>query len=128
MYIITIYVNFCLFLFNNLIKINYQETMEDKTKNLYEPFLIETSIPVAQEELQLTIDFNNILRRFKQKETIRIKQKLTHQLIQSEFYLFELQGDDDLTILGYNWYQISEIHKKAFPKSVLSFFRETAIL
>jgi A/G-specific adenine glycosylase len=96
----------------------------DIWENLHEPYLIEhdseLTVPsLKQHDLYKKLDLSTATLKFEGK----INQKLTHQIINTAFFSVELDKKNmDLASPG-KWLNKNELKNTAFPKTVLSFFK-----
>ncbi len=117
------YFNYLLLRFSDEIWIR-KRAGGDIWADLHEPYLIETESPVEVSELVSDKFFKiNDLGISNVIHSGSFRQRLTHQLIHSNFYIMdfdkraEVPGNDGM------WIRVSQINKLAFPKTVLSFLR-----
>lgn len=95
-----------------------QRTEKDIWQNLYEFFLVESTggadtVPAWPEQASFLPE--------KAESVFRNRQRLTHQLIITDFYLVKLQVKTwDLS--GGLWVSKDSLKNYAFPKTILSFF------
>lgn len=122
----TRYFHYILFIHQGKIWLQ-KRTGDDIWQNLYEPYLVEHTHTLAPHQLA----GHELLRHLKLKGDHLIfagngRQRLTHRIIETHFYLYKtqhlLRGLPD----GGQWVTRQEIDKYAFPKSVLSFFEKNA--
>jgi len=103
----------------------HKRTDKDIWQNLYEPFLVEHSSPLDKQDLLK----HELLKPLKLKGSKMIpagssSQRLTHRVIESHFYIYQLE-DADTEVLGAGlWVESGELDKFAFPKSVVSFLEK----
>ncbi len=113
--------NYIIFQHNDSIWINKRQA-GDIWENLHEPFLIETKEPsevdaLLEGNLLTNLYPNNI------KLISKSKQKLTHQLINTCFYTMVINDLSHFNIPNGWWVNNSELKKLAFPKTLVSFFK-----
>ena len=102
-----------------------KRTGKDIWQNLHEPLLIEDSKPLDVKALLK----NSIYRSYNLGDTSPeyegyLKQKLTHQHIESHFFSLHLKKEVKLpTGLG-KWVPIKELKNIAFPKTLVSFLEK----
>jgi A/G-specific adenine glycosylase len=116
--------NFVVFQTQNSIWLQ-QRGQSDIWAQLYQPYLIEstkilspnTLLPHIQHYIH-TLSSKNI--QLAHSNT----QKLTHQHIQSAFFIIRLSTPAHLSLEGGKWVKIKDLKKIAFPKSVLSFLEK----
>ncbi len=96
----------------------------DIWENLHQPFLIETDSPLMAEQVN-KIDL--IANNKRNIESITAdgtsKQRLTHQMIHTNFYTVNFRNKPNLGTHEGFWVSLSEINKLAFPKTLVSFFK-----
>jgi len=96
----------------------------DIWENLYQPYLIETNKQTDMEALEQSLRSKNILQ--KHEEVIfsgSSKQRLTHQIIQSYFYIIKSKHKPSIIESDGIWLSMSELKKLAFPKTLISFLK-----
>lgn len=98
---------------------------KDIWQNLYEPLLIEDTKVLTLEEFSKTdgiksldIPANNI------SEEGSFSQRLTHRIIESQFYIASVNTPPERLPGDGVWVQISDIERYAFPKSVILFLEK----
>jgi len=117
------YFHYLLLQWKNTIWI-HKRTANDIWENLHEPFLIEADH---------TLDVNSLLEH-KQFKDLKInytnirydkylKQRLTHQMIESHFFTLELSKKTHINDPDGMWLNESELKKAAFPKTLVSFLK-----
>lgn len=96
-----------------------QRTAKDIWQNLYEFFLIESTTPYTT-----TTAWQELLPYVAtmEEEAFKNRQRLTHQLIISDFYLVKLSAKPS-HLQGGIWAKTDELKKYAFPKTILSFLK-----
>lgn len=87
-------------------------------QDLHEFFLIETEVEVSIGELKKTVSAASLTGVWTHIGSM--KQRLTHQLIFSEFYRVDTDMVGDLPQDGF-WVDRSKLDQYAFPKTMLSF-------
>jgi len=96
----------------------------DIWENLHQPYLIETgendNISALQNDKLFT---NNNLNIQNLTLTAIFKQRLTHQVIHTNFYTININHRSDINSEGGSWVSIHELKKLAFPKTLVSFFK-----
>jgi A/G-specific adenine glycosylase len=114
--------NYLLLTHNNTVWIT-KRTANDIWQNLHEPYLIETTDALEQTTLShleqfkdLNLEINNAIYICKSS------QRLTHQVINAHFFRIEL-GKKPKTLKNGLWYKTDELKNIAFPKTVVSFFK-----
>lgn len=101
-----------------------KRTAGDIWENLFQPYLIETEVKMEQTVLlsdELFEKYN--LEVNKLAYVGATKQRLTHQLLHSRFYVLELSDKIALKKANGNWYSVKEIKNLAFPQTLVSFFK-----
>lgn len=98
---------------------------KDIWENLNEPYLIEHTLPLDTEELVQHAAFKQlgVLKNKPEYEGV-LKQRLTHQLIETRFFSLQLPKQVDIPVQGGNWVPVSELKKMAFPKTLVSFLEK----
>ena len=97
----------------------------DIWQNLYEPYLIEEKFSMDKNELEEHPLFKKL--EFDAKFLVYeggSRQRLTHQLIETDFYLIRLPEVVKMPIDAGNWIGLSDIKKIAFPKTLVSFLEK----
>ena len=103
----------------------HKRTGKDIWENLHEPLLIETDHPVDPEGILQ----NELFVKYK-IEYIDIKyeggsaQRLTHQVINAQFYTVIVNQKPIINIENGMWLNIKDLKKIGFPKTVVSFFKK----
>lgn len=115
------YFNYILLKWENQIWI-HKRTGNDIWENLHEPFLVETNEPIDIKTLkkhplfkEMNISYDLI------KNEGNITQRLTHQLINTQFFTVRLNQKPKINIHGGMWAKPDELKKAAFPKTLVSF-------
>lgn len=115
------YFNYILLLHNDKIWIQKRKA-GDIWENLHEPYLIETTEPADNN----TLIKDNLLVNVDPEELTLVaksKQRLTHQLINSSFYTLAINDLSLVITQNGEWINNSELKKLAFPKTLVSFFK-----
>ncbi|RQO30033.1 A/G-specific adenine glycosylase [Taibaiella sp. KBW10] len=97
-----------------------QRTHKDVWQDLYEFWLSEGPAPAALSSLLADEQF---VLEYRQN-IFHYKQRLTHQLIRSDFSLVRLKRIPALLKGPGIWINKSEIHDYSFPKTIVSFLEE----
>lgn len=113
--------NYIIFQHNNDTWIT-QRQAGDIWENLHEPYLIETKQPTEaialyKDNLPLNAHPNSL------KLISKSKQKLTHQVINTCFYTLVINDLSQFNMPNGWWVNNSELKKLAFPKTLVSFFK-----
>lgn len=99
-----------------------KRTEKDIWQNLYEPLLIEEREALDLEQLE-----RDHVQAFNPKESGSYEgsmtQRLTHQIIESRFYTWELERAETMENAG-EWVVFSDLKKYAFPKTLVSFLEK----
>lgn len=96
----------------------------DIWENLHEPYLIETSQPIDFKEItNHTLLKKENIRPSQLKHQGNTRQRLTHQLIEAQFFSVEVKQRPYIPHPQGAWIPIRDLDKTAFPKTVLSFFK-----
>jgi len=114
------YFNYLLLLHEGKLWI-HKRTEKDIWQDLHEPFLLETAEKISPAALELMPELLQLQLPGSLRPAGHKKQRLTHQLIETVFYIIELdhipQGLPEAGI----WVPVSDLHKYAFPKTLTSF-------
>lgn len=94
----------------------------DIWENLHEPYLIETTQPADIETL-LNNPLLTHIHPNRLKFITQSKQKLTHQQLNTTFYLLIINDLSEINITHGWWINNHVIKKIAFPKTLVSFFK-----
>lgn len=118
------YFNYIIFRSGDALLISKRDG-KDIWQNLHEPFLVETEEPVGVDVLLKNELLNPMNLPVQQLlyEGVE-KQKLTHQLIETRFYSFEVENKDDYPFLPGKWVPVKDLKNMAFPKSIVSFLEK----
>lgn len=113
--------NYILLMHNDKIWIQKRKA-GDIWENLHEPYLIETNESadinsLLKDNLMVNIDHDDL------KLVAKSKQRLTHQLINTSFYTLVINDLSLVTTQNGEWINNSELKKLAFPKTLVSFFK-----
>jgi len=96
----------------------------DIWENLHQPYLIETSENDSINALQNDKLFtNNNLNIQDLTLSAKFTQRLTHQLIHTNFYTLRINHTSDIVLDGGEWINNPELKNLAFPKTLVSFFK-----
>ncbi|MCC6187146.1 MAG: A/G-specific adenine glycosylase [Chitinophagaceae bacterium] len=102
-----------------------QRNKKDVWQDLYQFLLIETASDLYIEDLQLQPMLYQILDK---KQTLvftkQIKQRLTHQLIESKFFTVSFEKKPTNMTQDGMWVKLSDINNYAFPKTIIQFIDE----
>lgn len=102
-----------------------QRLEKDIWQHLFEPLLIETNKPIRTADLVLHPRFLSLKTDVWPDFEGSLTQRLTHQLIDSRF--FSLKAETAISSLPDGiWVDRADLHKYAFPKTVVAFFHEKA--
>ncbi|MCW3124279.1 MAG: A/G-specific adenine glycosylase [Flavipsychrobacter sp.] len=94
----------------------------DIWENLHEPYLIEHDTPLELKQLLKTEQFKALGLQYNTVKDVESgKQRLTHQLIESRFFVVDLLKKPVVDIPDSAWRSAIEVGKVGFPKTVLSF-------
>ncbi len=120
----TRYFHYVLFINNSRLWI-HKRTAKDIWQNLYEPYLAEHNSTLDKAHLLK----HDSLKSFKLKSGKLISggtssQRLTHRIIESHFYIYQLENADTEALQGGNWVKFEDLNNFAFPKSVVSFLEK----
>jgi len=96
----------------------------DIWRNLYEPFLIEKDHLLEKKEVKKILCLQD-LKKYRITEREKFTQKLSHQIIESCFFIIETENKNTSFLQPEeNWVPLKNLQKIAFPKSVVSFFEK----
>jgi len=115
------YFNYLLIFWNDKLWLHKREN-KDIWENLHEPYLIESSEPFDIKTLYKEENFKKSglqIRNIHYKGQIR--QKLTHQHIESRFFEIKLKKKIEIDMPGGIWLPLKELKKVSFPKTIVSF-------
>jgi A/G-specific adenine glycosylase len=103
----------------------HKRTGKDIWENLNEPYLIEHTDPLdtatlVQHDLYRQLNLLNITPEYEGL----LKQRLTHQLIETRFFSIQLDGQINVPVNEGNWIAMNELKKIAFPKTLVSFLEK----
>lgn len=102
-----------------------KRTANDIWQNLYEPLLAEHTALMSMQELLK----HDTVKQLKLKEQDVVKageasQRLTHRIIEQQFYIVQLKTMPGTLPEDGNWIDFKEVNKYAFPKSIVSFIEK----
>ena len=118
----TRYFNYILFHFKDEIWIQRRE-QKDIWHHLHQPILIETDKPISEKKLA-TKTFGDKAKLYKLKHEDSSSQKLSHQIIEAQFFTINLSERKFPFKDSGNWVKIQRLSKLAFPKTIVSFFEK----
>lgn len=95
-----------------------QRLEKDIWQNLFEFILVESEAKIEKTEKFLQI--KPFVQQW-EKSAFQNKQKLTHQLIISDFHILHLKEKPDF-LPAKNWVELKKIKNIAFPRTIFSFF------
>lgn len=102
----------------------HKRTGKDIWQNLYEPYLIESDQALDAVQLQSHPQYPvTIEEQVSLKQEGKLTQRLTHRIIESQFYLASLQRETELDTDGI-WVPFNALKNYAMPKTVLSFLEK----
>lgn len=93
-----------------------QRTSRDVWQNLFEFLLVETDKYLSNEKLLQLFIKQYRIKNFSIRDHYAKKQKLTHQLINFNILVTELEEKQNVP--GFSWTNLSETNKYAFPKTL----------
>jgi A/G-specific adenine glycosylase len=115
------YFHYLVLKFNDTIWIN-KRTAKDIWANLHEPMLIEHSQPLDINSLLTHEKFINAGFEYNEIKSIgEFRQRLTHQMINTQFFMVELKNKPRMGGADSKWMNSMELKKAAFPKTLVSF-------
>jgi A/G-specific adenine glycosylase len=117
------YFNYILFRWKDTVWI-HKRTGSDIWENLHEPYLMETEQLIDSEQLAN----HTSLKKINIKDPIlthvgNTTQRLTHQIIEARFFSINLNKRPEIADDNGMWLSVNELNKTAFPKTVVSFFK-----
>lgn len=101
-----------------------KRTGKDIWQNLHQPYLIESEGPLDSRELQESDLFKALSTEEPPTYEGALKQRLTHQLIESRFFTLNIKTHPDLAFAGGFWVPLAKLSKYAFPGTLVSFFEK----
>lgn len=117
------YFNYMLLICDNEIWIQ-KRSSGDIWENLHQPYLIETPAPATIEELKRNEFYTSLTGNIQVTEhQLKTTQRLTHQQIYANFYTVSLQEKPIIKKENGTWVSIDELKRLAFPKTLVSFFK-----
>lgn len=120
----TRYFHYILFIHQNKLWL-HKRTEKDIWQNLYEPYLVEYTNEL--DKMGLLTNLNAEGFTLTAKDVVfaaSSTQRLTHRIIESHFYVCQLQNEPMTALQGGIWVNFAELDKYAFPKSVVSFLEK----
>jgi A/G-specific adenine glycosylase len=106
----------------------HQRRGKDIWRGLYEPFLIEADAPLDAAALVMQPAFAALHGAEVKPEFLgEQKQRLTHQLIHSRFFLMKLPAGFGLHEEGF-WTPLPALSDYAFPRTLNTFFEKWLLL
>lgn len=97
---------------------------KDIWQSLYEPLLIESEQEMNLEELAGHPDIKKLKAKVAPVYAGKGSQKLTHQLISSQFYKMTVKQADIHVPEGGIWVPFTALNNYAFPKTIVSFLEK----
>ncbi len=117
------YFNYLLLICDNEMWIEKRGT-GDIWENLHQPYLIETAATATIEELKHNELYTSLRGNVQVTEHQSLtSQRLTHQQIYSNFYTITLSKKPIIKKENGTWVSIDELKRLAFPKTLVSFFK-----
>ncbi|MCD6011349.1 MAG: A/G-specific adenine glycosylase [Flavipsychrobacter sp.] len=117
------YFHYLLFKYDGSIWI-HKRTGNDIWENLHEPFLIEHTQPI---DLKSITSHNSLIKSNIPPEIVIYEgsssQRLTHQIIEARFFGITLKKRPAFLNRSGSWVPVGDLHKMAFPKTVVSFLK-----
>ncbi len=102
-----------------------KRTGKDIWQNLYQPYLIECVTALDSRELLQTEAFKALATDALPEYEGALKQRLTHQLIETRFFTVKLAGFQTLSALKDGiGVPLSKLTSYAFPRTLVSFFEK----
>jgi A/G-specific adenine glycosylase len=122
------YFHYILFTVNDKIWIR-KRTSKDIWENLYEPFLVEYHKKSGTKQLLSHPDYMKLrLNENKPQYVATYTQRLTHQNIETQFFVLRLEKTSQVSLQGGKWIQKNDIKNFGFPKMVISFLEKNYLL
>ncbi len=119
----TRYFNYLLLRWQGTLWIN-KRTNNDIWENLHEPYLIETTSALTLDQLLRNDQFKKINLSYDNvKYDGSVKQRLTHQLINTSFFTIDISKKENTCLKKGIWLNINELKNTAFPKTLVSFLK-----
>ena len=97
---------------------------KDIWQNLFEPFLIETANSPDSRELQDTEAYRDLNIADAPVYEGNLKQRLTHQLIESRFFTVSLSSKPTINATDGLWVAKDKLKNYAFPKTLVSYLEK----
>lgn len=101
-----------------------KRTGNDIWENLNEPYLIEYTQPI---DLKSIINHTSLKKASIKPDMVSYddssNQRLTHQIIEARFFTVTLKERPAFLNDSGSWVPVADLHKIAFPKTVVSFFK-----
>lgn len=117
--------NFIVFMKGDKVWIQ-KRTTQDIWQNLHQFYCIETPEPISSAELAALPSATMLgIQPAKLHTPKVIKQRLTHQLIESKFYVYPLNKQRPQLPEDGFWMSIAALKDVAFPKSLVDFIHST---
>jgi len=101
-----------------------KRTGKDIWQNLYEPFLIESEKPLSAIEMLQTEAWKNLNLTKKPRFEGVVRQRLTHQQIETNFYSAELAERPQTLENSGEWVSFDRLKNYAFPRTLVSFLEK----
>lgn len=103
-----------------------KRTGNDIWQNLYEPYLLEYDSPLDKQQLLSTQQLALLgLHPEKLAGQGSARQRLTHRIIESRFYLYNGRPEKCALPADGKWVSIKDLGTLAFPKSLVLFIKKT---
>jgi len=115
--------NFLLFQYQDEIWIE-RRTDTGIWQNLHQFYLIESQANIDEKELSANLIFKNCKQQIDALQFAKqYKQRLTHQLIESKFYIVDLNEKPEFLNQQGFWIRRTQINDYAFPKTIVDFLQ-----
>jgi A/G-specific adenine glycosylase len=101
-----------------------KRTGKDIWQNLYQPYLIESEHSLDSRELQQEAGFIALDIDALPEYEGALKQRLTHQLIETRFFTVNLPEVKNLKAADGMWVSLSKLKSYAYPSTLVSFFEK----
>lgn len=117
------YFHYLLITHNNALWI-HKRSDKDIWQNLHQPYLIEHDTALDTKELTGQQVYKALQLKNIPEYQGQIKQRLTHQLIETRFFSIDLNNPISPPSEGGKWVPFSELKKYGFPKTIVSFLEK----
>lgn len=120
--------NFMVLQYNNEIWIE-RRTEKGIWQNLHQFYLIESDKIMDEDEFQKLPEIKNLQGNIVEWNfSVQLKQRLTHQLIDSKFYYIKLKSKPRTLPDSGFWVSLKDLNHYAFPKTLVAFLETSFAL